>query len=66
MTILDEDDGVIGGGVVMRILMGRTHDEEPDDHRKDADRIDAVWDRDDDQEYMCTVLIDSSANQIVT
>ena len=49
MTILD--DGVIGGGVVMRILMGRTHDEEPDDHRKDADRIDAVWERDDDQEY---------------
>ena len=36
-----------------------------DDHRKDADRIDAVWERDDDQEYTYTVLIDSSANQIV-
>ena len=60
MTILDEDGGVIGGGVVMTILMGRTHDEgrTVDDHRKDADRIDAVWDRDDDQEYICILAIE--------
>ena len=30
-----------------------------DDHRKDADRIDAVWERDDDQECTYSVLIDS-------
>ena len=29
MTILDEDGGVIGGGVVMKIPMGRTHGEDP-------------------------------------
>ena len=59
--ILDRDGGVIGSGVVMRIPMGRTHDEEPwmMHHREDADRIDAVWKRDDDEEYTYTVLIDS-------
>jgi len=29
VTILDGDGGVIGSGVVMRIPIGRTHDEEP-------------------------------------